>query len=95
MVAILHNDVGNMYVYISVYIGIGGRNWLSQQGPTCRVERDSSQELYKRRQSMCKPRTDNAGAEHDLSDNILFPVLQKRFARKKKPKNENISVNIY
>ena len=42
VVVILHNDVGNMYVYISVYIGIGGGNWLSQQGPTCRVERDRS-----------------------------------------------------
>ena len=40
VVAILHDDVGNVYVYISVYIGIGGGNWLSQQGPTCRVERD-------------------------------------------------------
>ena len=40
VVVILHNDVGNVYVYISVYIGIGGGNWLSQQGPTCRVERD-------------------------------------------------------
>ena len=42
VVAILHDDVGNVYVYISVYIGIGGGNWLSQQGPTCRVERDNA-----------------------------------------------------
>ena len=40
VVAILHDDVGNVYVYISVYIGIGGGNWLSQQGPTYRVERN-------------------------------------------------------
>ena len=40
VVAILHDNVENVYVYISIYIGIGGGNWLSQQGPTCRVERD-------------------------------------------------------
>ena len=41
VVAILHDNVGNVYIYIGVYIGIGGGNWLSQQGPTCRVERDT------------------------------------------------------
>ena len=39
-VAIMYNDVENMHVYIGVYIGIGGENWLSQQRPTYRVERD-------------------------------------------------------
>ena len=41
-VAIMHDDVENMHVYIGVYIGIGGENWLSQQRPTYRVERDKS-----------------------------------------------------
>ena len=41
VIAILHDDVGNVYVYISIYIGIGGGNWLSQQGPTCRVKRNT------------------------------------------------------
>ena len=40
-VAMMHDDVENMHVYIGVYIGIGGENWLSQQRPTYRVERDS------------------------------------------------------
>ena len=39
-VAIMHDDVENMHVYIGVYIGIRGENWLSQQRPTYRVERD-------------------------------------------------------
>ena len=41
VIAILHNNIENVYVYISVYIGIGGGNWLGQQGPTCRVERNT------------------------------------------------------
>ena len=40
-VAIMHDNIENMHVYIGVYIGIGGENWLSQQRPTYRVERDS------------------------------------------------------
>ena len=40
-VAMMHDDVENMHVYIGVYIGIGGENWLSQQRPTYRVERDT------------------------------------------------------
>ena len=39
-VAIIHNNVENMYIYIGVYIRIGGENWLSQQRPTYRVKRD-------------------------------------------------------
>ena len=46
VVAILHKDIGNVYVYISVYINIGGGNWLSQQGPTYRVERDNYRMIY-------------------------------------------------
>ena len=42
-VAMMHDDVENMHVYIGVYIGIGGENWLSQQRPTYRVERDRAQ----------------------------------------------------
>ena len=38
--AIMYDDVENIYVYIGVYIRIGGENWLSQQRPTNRVERD-------------------------------------------------------
>ena len=39
-VAMMHDDVENMHVYIGVYIGIGGEIWLSQQRPIYRVERD-------------------------------------------------------
>ena len=42
IVAIIHDDVENMHVYIGVYTGIGGDNWLSQQRPTYRVERDTN-----------------------------------------------------
>ena len=40
IVAMIYNNIENMHVYIGVYIGIGGENWLSQQRPTYRVERD-------------------------------------------------------
>ena len=40
VVAMMHDNVEYMHVYTSVYIGIGGENRLSQQGPTFRVERD-------------------------------------------------------
>ena len=40
-VAIIYDNVENMHIYIGVYIRIGGENWLSQQRPTYRVERDS------------------------------------------------------
>ena len=40
-VTMMHDNIENMHVYIGVYIGIGGENWLSQQRPTYRVERDN------------------------------------------------------
>ena len=40
VVAIMHDNIEYMHVYISVDIGIGGENWLSQQRPTFGVERD-------------------------------------------------------
>ena len=39
-VAIIYNNIENIHIYISIYIGIGGENWLSQQRPTYRVKRD-------------------------------------------------------
>ena len=57
-VAIMYDDVENIYVYIDVYIGIRGENWLSQQRPTYRVKRDSHACNYALIYMKCSDRRD-------------------------------------